>query len=280
MTNRTRIVTTVLTALGLTTIALADVITIDGFTDPFESEQFVGSYSGGTVKSTYASAGLEIGYLYPGTGVSAGDPLPAYEARAMEEQMQTGLGDVLGGSRYGRLQAAPLSYSRIRTGMYDGFMSYSTAFGTQGKLDLRYEGQDGLNADFTTEDPNAGLEIELVSGDLHQPSHPQFNRPVPINLTLTSGLGTPDETVATVSTFLLEEKVYGFAFSAFNGIDFSDVDSIALHIDQSDPSLAAVDFGLSHFQAVSQTEFTNIPEPATMSLLILGLLLIPARKRF
>lgn len=258
--------------------AFAAEVTIDGFTDPFAGEEFVGSYSNNTVGSTYTRHGLEVGYLYPGDGVDVGDPLPAVEEREFEIQNQSGLVDVLGGTRYGELAASPLSYSRVGVGAYNGYLSFSTAFGTQGILDLVYASDNGLNADFSTDDTEAHFTIELVSGDLHQPSNPEYNRPVPMQLTLISGLGTPDEVTETLSEQLLEEQAYSFAFSDFNSIDFSDVDSIGLHIDQSDPDLAAVDFSLSNFQAVSD-DFPNIPEPATLGLLLAGLPLMIRRRK-
>lgn len=265
--------------VGLCSTGLAGDVTIDAFTDLFEGEAFVGSYSNNTVGSTYTRHGLEVGYLYSGAGVSPGDPLPAVDHRAQETQTQIGLSGVLGGSRYGELNASPLSYSRVSANAYKGFFSYSTAFGTQGILDLVYQPVGGLNSDFSTVSGDARFEIELVSGDMHVPGYSQYDRPVPISLTLTSGLGTTDEATATVSNMLLTEQVYGFAFGDFAGIDFSDIDSIGLHIDQSDPDTAAVDFSLSNFKATTGTDFPNIPEPTTILLLIAGMPLLARRRR-
>lgn len=263
-------------ALAVSVCASADLITIDSFASPFESETFVGSYSGGIVGSTYEAPGLEIGYLYPGDGLSAGDPLPAPEHRASEVQSQSGLGDVLGGHRYGSLVAAPLDYSRVSVYAYEGWLSYSTAFGTRGILDLVYEGDGGLNTDLRTNDDDGRFEIELLSGDLHVDGYPQYDRPVPMDVIVKSGVGTPDEAMATVSTLLLLEELYTFDFADFTGIDFSDVDSIAIHIDQSDPSLDAVDFALGEFVATSESGF--VPEPSSLGLLALGILAAWSRR--
>ncbi len=265
----------VIAALVLAAPANADIVTIDSFADPFESETFVGSYSGGTVGSVYERPGLEIGRFYLGDGLAPGDPLPEVTERDVEEQWQTGLAGVLGGQRHAVLTADPLDYSRVSVVAYEGFLSYSTSFGTQGILDLTYGGAAGLNRNFMTVDDDGRFRIELLSGDLDSPSNPQYDRPVPISLAVTSGLGTPEEVTASHTLMLLDEQIYDFPFASFSNVDFADVDSIHLHIDQSAPSLAAVDFGLGELTAHAPGGF--VPEPSALSLLAVGVLLLRRR---
>lgn len=118
---------------------------------------------------------------------------------------------------------------------------------------------------------SGAFAIDLVSGDLDQ-AGTSNDRPVPITVSVTSGLGTASEFTASVSDLLVELGTYQFDFANFAGVAFGDVDRIQLTIDQSDPSLAAVDFSFAG-------AFRIVPSPSGTAVLGIAGLVATRRRR-
>ena len=81
------------------------------------------------------------------------------------------------------------------------------------------------------------LVVDVVSGDMYAGP-----RPVPCTITVTSGAGTGSEATASMTLDLVNEDVYTYPFSAFTGVDFTDVDYITYNFDAS--QVQAVDFAI------------------------------------
>lgn len=206
-----------------------------------------------------------------------GDVFPGDTLRAEELQSQAGLSGVLGGFRSSSLVASTLGPTQVtvRAGANPfnggiGNLSISTGTATQGIFNLTYEGSAGLSQDFSGLGSGV-FAIDLISGDLDLPGT-ENDRPVPITLALTSGLGTADEFTASVTNFLVEAGTYEFEFADFAGVAFGDVDRISLTIDQSAPTLASVDFSFGG-------AFRAVPSPSGAALLGIAGLAATRRRR-
>jgi hypothetical protein len=271
------IMTAVGAAMCTAPAASAGMAVIDGFTDQFDSEAWI--FSAGTyVNSIGERSGLEVGYLALAEGYEVGDEWGGSVPRTRETQEHFGLAGVYGGHRYADLQASnPDSMgSDVSVGVWNGVMSFSTAFGTHGILNLTYEGDGGLNLDVSGDALFGAIKFDLVSGDLDQ-ANDQYDRPVPISISLTSGLGTGGEVTHSLSDHLLAERGYEFMLAdyAAAGIDLSDIDRVSILIDQSDPSLAAVDFAINAI-GIGTGE---VPSPGGLALLGTAGLLAARRRR-
>ncbi|GAB4544907.1 MAG: hypothetical protein Tsb0013_02310 [Phycisphaerales bacterium] len=279
--------------LGATTVALLSCaaganagvspLFIDEFTNPFLAEEFfTGSIpQPGTIvpagQSFVNIPGLEVGSLWTSQGAGPGDVTPPRELRASESHAQSML-DVLGGSRTGTLNAADpntltsrVSVSTFATDFYGGrgVLSFSTAFGTQGILDLTYDANGaGLDQDLSGFN-NGSVALQLVSGDLDQ-AGTEFDRPIPAVVTLTSNAGEMGEAIVSASVDLLAEGFYFIDFAQFAGIDFSDIDKVELRLDQSAPQLAAADFAIANFQFVPQDQPPLVPGPGASALALIA----------
>ena len=249
-----------------------DLFMIDSFSNAFSGESFVGSYSNGTANSFYEVGGLEVGLLLLGEGYASGDAHPGWTPRQSEVQYQTGLDGVLGGARQGELFASRDLGSPVTVRAGGDRLSFNTAFGTRAKLDLLYDGGGQLNHNFTSIQDGA-FKLSFIGGDLY--SENGRNRPVPIKVELTSGLGTGQEASASVgSTLLRSGEDHLFNFADFTGINLSDIDQVRLSIDQTDESLAAVDFTVGAFSVVG----TVVPAPGGLALIV-GVGAIGLRRR-
>jgi|GEM_PF-6673422 len=243
-------------------------IVVDSFTDLFETEEFVSS-AGSHINSVFDRAGLEVGNLGITNGAQVGDVWGGFIPRTQEIQHQLGLAGVLGGSRYGELNAStPTLGSEVSANITSGFMAYSTAFGTQAILDLNYDANGaGLNLNAST---HSAIAIDLLGGDLDA-SNP--GRPVPFSITLTSGLGTAGETSVSLSNIFFSVDTYSIDLAnyALAGVDLTDIDSVHLNIDQSGAGLAAVDFLIG--------EIAFVPAPGTAAILAFAGLTATRRRR-
>jgi len=271
---------TVIAALMAATLATgagAD-ITLDDFTNSFAAEEFVFSASGGVINGTGMRAGLEVGLLGLTNGASVGDAY-TQTPRATERQLQNGLSGVFGGSRDAVLNAADPDNlgSDVSVVAYsfegNSGLSFSTAFGTQGILDLTYDAMgSGLGLDASA--PGGAINIALLGGDLDNGFNP---RPVPMTVTLTSGLGTAEQASFSSTLDLLVEglNLYDLADYADAGVDLTDLDVVNINIDQSDPILAAADFAIGPIEILG----AEIPAPGSIALLGLGLAATARRRR-
>ncbi len=254
--------------LMLADVVRADIIPIDAFTDPFESEEFVEFYSRDLASSAYTQAGLEVGWLFPSDGKTLGNYVAVPTLRTSEAQTQTGLAGVLGGERYGSLSSDLLSFSTASASIDAGQLSFGSELGTQSVLELVYGGDSGLNMDFTTAADDGRFELDLLAGGVSESDRIWNSRQsVPMAVSVTSGLGTANERTATLTSYLMKEQTYAFKFAGFTGVDFSDVDTITLRLDQSDSWLAATDVTIGPFSAVTESNFI-IPEPGTVMVLL------------
>ncbi|WP_437590256.1 hypothetical protein [Sorangium sp. So ce1000] len=145
---------------------------------------------------------------------------------------QSSLFGAIGGQRETRVVASSLS-NFITATMSEANgtpeLSYATGTTTSGTLRLTYGAQAPLNADLS---PAVAFELEL-DGDLD--SSPP--RPVPLTVTVVSGLTSRSATVTLVN----DGMVY-VPFSRFPQIDFRDVDRVTLLFNAS--QVEAVDFSL------------------------------------
>lgn len=256
----------ILSAVAATT-ASADIV-IDAFTDAFESEEFVSS-AGSHINSVFNRAGLEVGNLGVTNGALVGDVWGGFVPRTQEIQHQLGLAGVLGGSRYGELNAStPTLGSEVSVATFNGLLAYSTAFGTQAILDLNYNANGaGLNLNAASQ---TSINIDLIGGDLDA-SNP--GRPVPFSITLTSGLGTGSQTSVSLSNIFFSPDTYSIDLANYAnlGIDLTDIDAVHLNIDQSGAGLAAVDFVIG--------QIAIVPAPGTAGLFVLAGITATRRRR-
>lgn len=150
---------------------------------------------------------------------------------------QSGLSGVAGGQRYSRLIASSIanfvlaqisSWQGVRELVYS-----SSNLGTSGKLDLIYGVQSDLDLDLTAGGAIA-FELEMsASGDI-SPA-----RPVYFTITAESGSGAAR---ATASGTFTGGGVYTVPFSAFQGVDFTDIDYLRYTFDAS--QVAGADYSL------------------------------------
>jgi hypothetical protein len=276
--TQTRATTSLLAAALLCTATHADIITLDSFTNPLESETFVTGVHGNTITGLDYRSGLEVGWLDLAGGLSIGDRAPRSTKRASESQNQAGLAGVLGGQRLATLEASPLSNTQVSAVVEGGSLRFKSESRTRGVLELAYSPTGGLNADLLSAAGAGRFEIELLSANMYDTRRGWRNRSVPIEIELVSGAGTAGETVATASRSLLDPQLYTFGLAEFAGVDFSDIDSITLRIDQSDRGLADVEFALGPLRAYIESGL--VPEPIALVLLASGVLVISRNRNW
>jgi len=117
-----------------------------------------------------------------------------------------------------------------------GWSTYNSSFGCNAVWTTTYGGGGDLNADLTVGGATA-IFVDVISGDMY--SGP---RPIPLTVTVYSGTGS-----ASVTRQLVYEETYEFPFSAFTGVDFTDVDRIVFEIVQDSNVNDAVDFALGRY---------------------------------
>lgn len=255
-------------AASIPALASGQTVTIiDDFTNPFESESFITNAST-TINAINDFSGLDAGRLLLPVGPNndeVGDPVVVTN-RPFEEQTQSGLSGVLGGTRTGRITdiANPIG-SRSNAAIYNSSLSHNHGSGARSVLELSYGPALGFDA------TNGFFSLEFVSGDLDS-SNDSFDRPVDLTLSLTSGDGAShSETVQLLANG--QTKFFVSSDFGASGVDLLDIDRIDLTFDVG--PFTSTDYTVSDFR------FTTgpVPAPATAGLLGLGGLAAARRRR-
>jgi hypothetical protein len=172
---------------------------------------------------------------------------------------------ILGGTRRVTLNrlAGTSGDPDIHGGMGVG-ATYNSSWDSSATWTLEYGIDNDMSADLTGDD-NA-IFVELTLEDMCP-----TGRLVPLTVTVVSdddstGQGRVE---MSVTKNLVCAGIYGFLFSEFAGVDFSDIDYVKFEFDCSGPLQEAVDFRIMSLGTDRPTG-GDIPEPATMSLLALG----------
>lgn len=252
-------------SVALPAIAAGPTVTvIDDFTDPFESEQFI-TIAGNDIIEIDDRSGLDAGRLLVPVSPNndeVGDPVVITE-RPFEEQIQTGLSGVLGGTRIGRLTNSDGgSGFKSNAAIGQGVLGHSHVSGARSVLELTY------GPDLSFDAMNGFFSLDFIAGDLD--SSP--NRPVDLTLALTSGDGSSyDQTV----TLLTDGETKFFDSSGFGdmGVDLADIAQIDLTFDVGEST--ATDYIVSNFAFVPG----EVPAPGVTALLGLGGLAAARRRR-
>ncbi len=146
---------------------------------------------------------------------------------------QSGLAGTIGGQRQTIIEASTLqnflNVATIAIGP-NAALSYATATGTSGSLNLEYGAQTNLNANLSA---MRAFEFELDS-DLNAGGSP---RPVPLTITVASSSGS-----ASTQVTLLNDGTYYVPFTSLPGVNFADVDYLEFHFDAT--TVNAVDYAL------------------------------------
>ena len=191
--------------------------------------------------------------------LTAGDGTP------FEEQTQTGLSGVLGGTRTARLTdlesgSGPLSVAQIFTNPLGGRLTHSGGQGARSELQLSYDPDPAFDA------RNGFFSLDIVpsTGDQSFPS-------VDLTLTLTSGDGS---SYGQTVTLLNNNETEFFQSSGFGdmGVDLADIDQIDLTFVGEFEDTGYV---------VGNFAFTTgpVPTPGAAALLGLGGLAAARRRR-
>lgn len=201
--------------LALPAAARADRV-IDSFSNPFPMTTLPGSSSPAPL-------------IWTGTLAGSSQP--------QDSASQDNLSGVLGGHRFAMVEEDTATNLLITasTGSAGGQyqLSYSTATGKSGVLTLQYGALRDLDADLLS-DGGRAFELAIV-GDMDNGAQP---RPVQLEITVHSGVAS-----AQATRTLLADGVYQIPFSAFPGIDFSDVDFVMFELDAS--QVSSVDYTLA-----------------------------------
>ena len=255
-------------SVALPAIAAGPTVTvIDDFTDQFESEQFITNAST-TINDLGEASGLDAGRLLVPVSPNndeIGDPVVITE-RPFEEQIQTGLSGVLGGTRTGLITDIDGgSGGRSNATIGNGFLTHNHGSFARSVLKLTYG--PALGFDVT----NGFFSLDFVSGDLDN-SDDSFDRPVDLTLALTSGDGS---SYAQTVTLLTDGETKFFDSSGFGdmGVDLADIAQIDLTFDVGEST--ATDYIVSNFVFAPG----EVPAPGVTALLGLGGLAAARRRR-
>jgi hypothetical protein len=248
-----KILKTALVALALVAVAAsaqADVM-IDSFDDMFPPQ---------TVTDLFGTDTLPV--------LEVADP--AYISTGLVNgTSQTGLPNVLGGSRDATLYADPTdpgAYNHNAIIYGSRLIMNNGASGLSARLVLEYGVGAPLDMDFAALSAHA-FALEVDSSDLDNRTPPLV---IPCPITVTSGLGTAGEATESVDLMVSAEGWSRVAFSEFTTIDWSDVDLITLDLNMH---------GVYGFDGSFATFKADVPEPATLSLLALGGAVVALRRR-
>ena len=137
---------------------------------------------------------------------------------------------------------------------YPASASYNSDFGCRALWTMEYGKNANINANLLAV---GGTKIQIeVKGDLY--SGP---RPVPCTITLISGKGSSQQATAIVTQNLItlnnDPNIISFNYSAFTGINFSDVDYIKVEMSMLTATQDAVDY------CINWIKTDNVPEPPT-----------------
>jgi hypothetical protein len=184
--------------------------------------------------------------------------------------------DIIFDKRAGSTSNPSLGYSI--GGTYDNIYyppcaSYNSFFNSRALWKMEYGKNADLNADLLSGD-GTKFEIE-IQGDLYGGgaktlcSNPDpvngCPRPVPCTITLISGKGTPQSATASVTQNLItmngeDPYINTFNYSAFTGINFSDIDYIKVEMSMLTVTQDAVDY------CINWIKTDNVPPPTLVEL--------------
>ena len=166
---------------------------------------------------------------------------------------------IIGGQRDTTFEKQAGSTTNPHVGSVNGTGAwYGSGFGCRAVWRLEYGLDNDLNADLKADGADV-ICVDLGTGDMW--SGP---RPVPLTITVLSGKGTAFEASDNVTKSLVNVGTYAYSFADFSGVDFTDVDYLRFEFRCTTATQDAVDFTVSSFSTAG-------PEPATMSLVALGL---------
>ena len=140
---------------------------------------------------------------------------------------------------------------------YPAVASYNSNYGCRALWTMEYGKNANLNADLLT---GSGTKIQLeILGDLNVGP-----RPVPCTISLISGKGSPQQATASVTQNLMTSasqnpSIISFNYSAFTGINFSDVDYIKVEMSMLTATQDAVDY------AINWIKTDNVPTVIELS---------------
>lgn len=164
------------------------------------------------------------------------------------------VGGVLGGVRDTSIAATSLELAGpdfVQVGIYPAasVFDYSSTVGADGTAGLRYDGGSGLGGvDFSSD---VFLGIDFVHFDLAN------GIAMPVKVTLTDTLASFAAT--TLSLTVAGAQSLQFPLAGFAGVDLTSIDTIEIGFDPGQ----ATDFRLA-------LVYTDVPEPATLGLLLIG----------
>jgi hypothetical protein len=184
--------------------------------------------------------------------------------------------DIIFDKRAGSTSNPSLGYSI--GGTYDNIYyppcaSYNSFFNSRALWKMEYGKNADLNADLLS---GNGTKFEIeIQGDLYGGgaktlcSNPDpvngCPRPVPCTITLISGKGTPQSATASVTQNLItmngeDPYINTFNYSAFTGINFSDIDYIKVEMSMLTVTQDAVDY------CINWIKTDNVPPPTLVEL--------------
>jgi hypothetical protein len=156
---------------------------------------------------------------------------------------------------------------------YPPCASYNSFFSSRALWKMEYGKNADLNANLLS---GNGTKFEIeVQGDLYGGgaktlcSNPDpvngCPRPVPCTITLISGKGTPQSATASVTQNLItmngeDPYINTFNYSAFTGINFSDIDYIKVEMSMLTVTQDAVDY------CINWIKTDNVPPPTLVEL--------------
>lgn len=208
----------------------AQAVTIDAYTDLFPQNPDITTPGYNLI---FVGTMCDGGACPPGSLVSHLVNDVAY---------QSGLPGVLGGERY-----AEITYvaGTADASVWGGYLTHNHNAGAKSVLEVKYGMSVDLNADLTLFEATR-LEINVMDGDMFAGP-----RPVPCTITVTSGRGTPAQATASKTLSLVNTGVYPYPFTAFPGVDFTDVDMITVRFDSS--AYTSVDYAIGPFRTDGET---------------------------
>ena len=221
-----------LIAAGLivSSVPAVQAVTIDAFTDLFPQNPDI------------TTPGYN--FIFVGSMCDGGACPPGVMVNHLVNDVayQTGLAGVLGGER-----RAEITYvvGTANADIFNGFMAHNHNAGAKSILELKYGMTVDLNANLTLFE-GTRLEINVVDGDMFAGP-----RPVPCTITVTSRRGTPAQATASKTLSLVNPGVYAYPFTAFPGVDFTDVDMITVRFDSS--AYTSVDYAIGPFRTDGET---------------------------
>jgi hypothetical protein len=187
----------------------------------------------------------------------------ATTATVLERPLDTN--NVIGGARHTSLTATGLNVPGVdivQVGVFPAaaLFDFNSTVQADGRVRLMYNADDvGLDADLTAD---FLVQIDFLAFDLAD------GLPLPVTVTMTDGGGQTSFLTRTLTTAGPQSVQFEFAdFSGIGAFNLADVDEILVEFD---PGMAA-DFRVGQI-------FTDVPEPATLAVLVVGGLVLGRRR--